>query len=64
MKKLLLVLAIGTFAVACNNSTDSSAKPADTTAAPTVDTTTKPVDTTAKPATDTTKAKADSAAKK
>jgi hypothetical protein len=31
MKKLLLVLAIGTFAVACNNSTDTKAA-ADTTA--------------------------------
>ena len=55
MKKLLLVLAVASFAVACNNSgekkdsTDSPAVSVDTTTAPAVDTNAAPaVDTTAK----------------
>jgi PBP1b-binding outer membrane lipoprotein LpoB len=59
MKKLLLVLAVATVFVACNNEekTPATETPAvDTTAAPAVDTTAKPaMDTTAAPVVDTTK---------
>jgi hypothetical protein len=61
MKKLLLVLAIGSFAVACNNSGGEKAK-TDTSAAPTADTskpaamdTTKKADTSKPAVADTTK---------
>lgn len=59
MKKLLFVLAIASFAVACNNETaetpkgDSSATQTPATAAP--DSTAKPADSTAKPADSTAK---------
>jgi hypothetical protein len=65
MKKFLAIIAIASFAVACNGSgdktstTDTTSAPAvDTTTAPAVDTTKAPVvDTTKAPAVDTTKAK-------
>jgi len=65
MKKLLLVLAIGSF-VACNDGGSADAeKTADSTATPTVDTAAPAplVDTTAPAAVDTTK-KADTTKKK
>jgi hypothetical protein len=65
MKKLLLVLAIGSF-VACNDGGSADAeKTADSTATPTVDTTapSPAIDTTAPAAVDTTK-KADTTKKK
>lgn len=66
MKKLLMVLAIGSF-VACNDGGSAEAeKTADTTATPTVDSTPAPapaIDTTAPAAVDTTK-KADTTKKK
>ncbi|HEX6432254.1 MAG TPA: hypothetical protein VF008_31395 [Niastella sp.] len=66
MKKLLLVLAIGSF-VACNDGGSADAeKTADSTATPTVDTAAAPapaIDTTAPAAVDTTK-KADTTKKK
>ena len=61
MKKLLLVLAVASFAVACNNSGEKKAT-TDSPATTTVDTATAPVDTTHAPAVDTT-AKKDSTAK-
>ena len=65
MKKLLLVLAIGSF-VACNDGGSADAeKTADSTATPTVDTAAPApaIDTTAPAAVDTTK-KADTTKKK
>ena len=53
MKKLLLVLAIGSF-VACNNSSETTEPKGDSA---TVDTVVKPIDTTMHPV-DTTKKKA------
>ena len=58
MKKLLLVLAIGSlFAVACNDGGSADAeKTADSTATPTVDSNaTAPADSTPAPVADTTK---------
>ena len=67
MKKLLLVLAIGTFVVSCNNSADSAAKAADSTVTATADSAKAKIDSVAKTAdsavkavVDTAKAKVDS----
>ncbi len=62
MKKFLAIIAIASFAVACNGGGDKTpaadttvVAPVDTTTPAPVDTTAAPVDTTAAPAVDTTK---------
>ena len=63
MKKFLAIVAIDSFAVACNNSSES--KPAaDSPAAPVVDTAAKAIDTAAKAVDTAVKAVVDTAAKK
>ncbi len=63
MKKLLLVLAIGTFAVACNNETANDASKAADSLTNAATEAAKTVDTLAKSADTTVKAVADSLAK-
>jgi cytochrome c5 len=67
MKKVLLVMAVAGFAVACNNSGTSTEKAADSTVKSTVDTAAKAVtnavDSTKKAVDSTVKAKVDSVKK-
>ena len=54
MKKFLAIIAIASFAVACNNSSEKKADDKDTTKADTTVVTPAPADTTTAPAADTT----------